>query len=121
MEAEHVRGILPPQDLVRSESGQVDLLGFIHFAGRMVPVLDAGARLGLRFASRGSRPKIVIVEHPDGSFAGFMADRVSDVVSYRSRDLRNGVLHGLGRPRKLLVLEILAPRQSAEEMMLLRR
>lgn len=120
MDAEHVRGILPVHDLVRSEGCQGDLLGFIHFAGRMVPVLDAGARLGLRFASRGSRPKIVIAEHLGGMFSGFIADRVSDVVTYRSRDLRNGVLHGLGRPRKLIALELLAPAHSAEELMLLR-
>ncbi len=33
---------------------------------------------------------------------GFVADRISDVVVYRDRDLRSGALRGKGRPRKLV-------------------
>ena len=118
MEAEHVRGILPLHDLIRTPDGPPDVAGFVRFAGQTVPVLDVALRLQLRFASRGSRPKIVIVEHPGAAFSGFIADRVSDVVVYRSRDLRNGVLQGLGRPRKLITLAVLAPERSTEELML---
>jgi hypothetical protein len=34
--------------------------------------------------------------------AGFVADRISDVVVYRDRDLRSGALRGKGRPRTLV-------------------
>jgi hypothetical protein len=33
---------------------------------------------------------------------GFVADRISDVVVYRDRDLRSGALRGKGRPRRLV-------------------
>jgi hypothetical protein len=47
----------------------------------------------------------VVLELTAGSrqqLLGFVADRVSDVVVYRDRDLRSGALRGKGRPRKLV-------------------
>ena len=58
---------------------------------------------------------IVVVEHPGGELTGFIADRVSDVVVYRGRDLRNGVLHGLGRPRRLIELAALNVADELEQ------
>jgi chemotaxis signal transduction protein len=54
---------------------------------------------------QGSAPKIVVLELTTGArhhLLGFVADRISDVVIYRDRDLRSGALRGKGRPRKLI-------------------
>ncbi len=91
-------------------------------------MIDLGRKLGLApDANPGPRPNIVIVEVEVAAgaeiaagsevatgteaasgrrplLAGFMADRVCDVVVYRSRDLQKGVLRGEGRPRKLIDL-----------------
>jgi chemotaxis signal transduction protein len=87
----------------------------------MLAVLDLGVRLNLPYATRGSQPKIVVAEHPGGQLAGFIADRVADVVAYRSRDLRNGVLHGLGRSRRLIELNTLAVGDELAQLMIFAR
>jgi chemotaxis signal transduction protein len=73
--------------------------------GQRVGVIDLRSRLRLPLASPGSQPKIVVLEWTAGTrrhLLGFVADRISDVVIYRDRDLRTGVLRGKGRPRKLV-------------------
>jgi chemotaxis signal transduction protein len=107
IEAAHVRGILPLRDLFPARGAPAEIAGFTNFAGRMLAVIDLGERLSLGRSTRGSQPRIVVVEHPGGQFAGFIADRVSDVVAYRGRDIRNCVLHGYGRPRRVIGLETL--------------
>ena len=74
-------------------------------SGRIVNVMDLAAKLGLPPCRAAFQPKIVILKVPSGSgehVAGFVADRVCNVVIYSARDLRNGVLHGEGRPRHLI-------------------
>jgi hypothetical protein len=47
----------------------------------------------------------VVLELTAGSrqqLLGFVADRISDVVVYRDRDLRSGALRGKGRSRRLV-------------------
>jgi chemotaxis signal transduction protein len=120
--ADLVRGILPPSELVAWPGVRPDLLGIATLKGQSVAVIDLGRKLGLPpDAKPGPRPKIVIVEVAAGAveiaagaavaagaagprpfLAGFMADRVCDVVVYRSRDLHRGMLRGEGRPRKLI-------------------
>ena len=111
--ADRVRGILPPSELVPWPGVRPDLLGVATLKGRTVAVIDLGRKLGLPPDARpGPKPKIVIVEVTGGAqasldhpfLAGFMADRVCDVVVYRSRDLHKGMLRGEGRPRKLIDL-----------------
>jgi len=121
MEAACVRGILPLHELVPVHGARPDVAGFASLGGRMLAVLDLGVRLNLPYATRGSQPKIVVAEHPGGALAGFIADRVSDVVTYRSRDLRNGVLHGLGRPRRLIDLNALAAGDELAQLTILAR
>lgn len=141
MEADRVRGILPPSELVPLPGVREGLLGVATLKGQTVAVLDLCHKLGLSRGSPGPKPKLVIVEVAAGAevapgaevaadvkgtagtelsagvkaaagagtasrnrsyMAGFMVDRVCDVVAYRPRDLRKGVLHGEGRPRKLI-------------------
>ena len=129
MEADRVRGILPPSELVPLPGVRPGLLGVATLKGQTVAVLDLCHKLGLSRGNAGSKPKLVIVEVAAGTevaagaevtvgtemtagagtasrnrshMAGFMVDRVCDVVAYRPRDLRKGVLHGEGRPRKLI-------------------
>ena len=81
------------------------LLGVTRLKGQVVGVIDLRIKLGLPHASQGSQPKIVILELTAGAhqyLAGFVADRISDVVIYRDRDLRSGALRGKGRPRRLV-------------------
>jgi chemotaxis signal transduction protein len=105
MEAGCIRGILPLTDLEPAAVGRKGLLGLTSLRGQMVGVIDLRTRLGLLDASQGSQPKIVVLELTTGTrqhLLGFIADRISDVVVYRDRDLRCGALRGKGRPRKLV-------------------
>jgi chemotaxis signal transduction protein len=86
-------------------AGRRGLLGFTSLKGQIVSVIDLRTRLGLAHPGQGSAPKIVVLEFIAGTrkhLLGFVADRISDVVVYRDRDLRSGALRGKGRPRKLV-------------------
>jgi chemotaxis signal transduction protein len=105
MEAKCIRGILPLTDLEPAAAGRIGLLGLTSLKGQMVSVIDLRTRLGLAHAGQGSAPKIVVLEFRAGTrqhLLGFVADRISDVVVYRDRDLRSGALRGKGRPRRLV-------------------
>jgi chemotaxis signal transduction protein len=105
MEAVCVRGILPLTDLEPAATGHSGLLGLTSLKGQLVGVIDLRSRLGLPHTGKGSAPKIVVLELTSGArqqLLGFVADRISDVVVYRDRDLRSGALRGKGRPRKLV-------------------
>jgi chemotaxis signal transduction protein len=105
MEAACIRGILPLTDLEPAASGRGGLLGITSLKGQVVGVIDLRSRLQLPHAGQGSQPKIVVLELTAGTrqhLLGFVADRISDVVVYRDRDLRSGALRGKGRPRKLV-------------------
>jgi len=105
MEAACIRGILPLTDLEPTAAGPSGLLGITSLQGQVVGVIDLRSRLQLPHAGQGSRPKIVILELTAGTrqhLLGFVADRISDLVVYRDRDLRSGALRGKGRPRKLI-------------------
>jgi chemotaxis signal transduction protein len=105
MEAACIRGILPLTDLEPTAAGPSGWLGIISLKGHVVGVIDLRSRLQLPHAGQGSQPKIVVLELTAGTrqhLLGFVADRISDVVIYRDRDLRSGALRGKGRPRKLI-------------------
>lgn len=106
-----MRGILPSSDLVPVPGVRPGLLGVATLQGQTVAVIDLCLKLGLSGGSLGPKPKVVIVEVAPGAegapcnrpyLAGFMVDRVCDVVRYRPRDLQRGMLRGEGRPRKLI-------------------
>jgi len=105
MEAGCIRGILPLTDLEPAAAGRRGFLGLTSLKGQIVGVIDLRTKLGLTHVGQGSAPKIVVLELTTGArqhLLGFVADRISDVVIYRDRDLRSGALRGKGRPRKLV-------------------
>jgi chemotaxis signal transduction protein len=105
MEAGCIRGILPYTDLEPPAAARSGFLGLTSLKGQMVSVIDLRSRLGLAHAGQGSAPKIVVLQLTAGNrqqLLGFVADRISDVVVYRDRDLQSGTLRGKGRPRKLI-------------------
>ena len=115
MEAADIRGILPLSDLKPAVAGRSGLLGFTSLKCQMVGVIDLRTRLGLTHAGQGSQPKIVVLEFTAGTrqlLLGFVADRISDVVVYRDRDLRSGSLRGKGRPRRLIHFDQLVSDQE---------
>ena len=107
VEACRVRGVLPVEDLAPFPGAGPEILGFASLRGRAFAVLDLPGKLGLSRRAAGRDPRIVAVSAGD-QLAGVLADRVSDIYTYYARDLRGGVLHGIGRPRRLLQMEWLA-------------
>jgi chemotaxis signal transduction protein len=98
------------------------LLGITSLNGQVVGVIDIRSKLQLPHASQGSQPKIVILELTAGDhqqLAGFVADRISDVVVYRDRDLRGGALRGKGRPRKVVNFDQLVTENDLEGLWVL--
>src|ERR1700690_1537397 len=85
--------------------GYPGVMGGVNYCGRPVVVIDLRRRLKLPPASQGAQQRIVVVEVSGGHLAGFVADRVANIVRYRSRDLRDGVLRGAGRRRQLVVVD----------------
>ena len=122
MEAGRVRGILPLSELEPMPGVRPGLLGITSLKGQVIGVIDLRSKLQLPHASQGSQPKIVILELTAGThqhLAGFVADRISDVVVYRDRDLRSGTLRGKGRPRKLVDFDQLVSEEELEGLWVL--
>jgi chemotaxis signal transduction protein len=119
MEAGRVRGILPFSAMEPMPGVRPGLLGITSLNGQIVGVMDLRSKLRMTYASQGSQPKIVVIELTAGKLAGFIADRISDVVVYRDRDLRSGSLRGKGRPRKLVDFDELVTEQELEGLWVL--
>jgi purine-binding chemotaxis protein CheW len=99
--ADCVRGILPVHEMVALETPHNFVCGFAAVGGRDFPVVDLRAKLDIPHGSHGREPFIVVVE-TSGKLAGFIADRISEVLDLRPRDFRNGAVRGHGRPRRVL-------------------
>jgi len=102
MEASYLRGLLPIHDLASLNVPHAWLLGFTALRGRDLPVVDVRAKLGLAPGTHGRQPCIVVVEAAVGRLAGFVADRVSEIVELRERDFRGAVARVNGRARRVL-------------------
>jgi purine-binding chemotaxis protein CheW len=112
LDAGRVRGIVPATALTPGETptpaDPAWLAGFVKMRGGVLPVIDLRGKLGLPEGAPGREPCIVVVEAatPAGPrLAGFLADRVSEVVTARARDFRGGKLR-IGRPRKVLDADV---------------
>ena len=104
--AECVRGVLPSHELVSLEQPSL-LAGYATLQGAAFPVFDLRAKLNLRPGLYGRNPSIVVVETADG-LAGFMADRVSDIIYARAHDFRAGKIR-VGRARPIIDPASLTP------------
>jgi purine-binding chemotaxis protein CheW len=112
IDASQVRALLPVHELrAAGDACEVNpgwLAGFATLQGRSFPVIDLKSKLGLVPGPHGRHPTIVIVEAatPEGpQFGGFIADRISDVITARESDYRGGKLR-IGRPRRVLAADI---------------
>ena len=101
MSADCVRGILPVHEMVALETPHNFVCGFAAVGGRDFPVLDLRAKLDIAHGSHGREPFIIVVE-TCGRLAGFIADRISEILDLRTRDFRNNAVRGHGRPRRVL-------------------
>lgn len=97
-----VRAIVPIEEMTPITSTRPGVIGVVSLMGSTVVVVDLRLRLNLAAASQGAQRRIVVVQTAGGHLAGFIADRVADLIRYRSRDLRNGVLRGIGRARRVV-------------------
>jgi chemotaxis signal transduction protein len=120
MEIRTVRGILPSHDMESVQEPWPALIsyfgewicGFATLRGRNLPVIDLRSKLHLPHASQGRNRCIVAIEvkTPDGPLlAGFLADRVTDVVQARECDFSRGKLRVSGRLRQLIEPGMLLP------------
>jgi chemotaxis signal transduction protein len=101
MLADCIRGILPMHEMISLETQHEWICGFATIGGHDFPVVDLRAKLGIAHGSHGREPFIVVVETA-GRLAGFVADRVTEVVDLRSRNFRGGMARTQGRPRRIL-------------------
>lgn len=102
MDSKRVRGILPAQDLTPLEHPHPWICGQATFRRRPVPVVDLRAKLDLPHGVPGRQPCIVVIEGGvECRLFGFVADRVSEVVTFRERDFRGNMIHTAGRPRRV--------------------
>jgi purine-binding chemotaxis protein CheW len=121
IEARRVRQVMPAKEVHPIEHPLPFVRGALIIKGRRVPVVDVRDRLGLR--DRGSHPRssVVLVDIPDVCgvpYLGIVADRMTDVLEFRDRDIRDNVVQlppygrPYGRPKTLLNVDLLL---SAEE------
>jgi len=111
MDAGRVRALLPAHDMVPLETPSGYILGFSSLRGVEFPVIDLPRKLRIASGAQGREPYIIAVDVASphgGQIVGFIADRLSDVVTIREHDIREGVLHAHGRPRRVFDPDVLA-------------
>jgi purine-binding chemotaxis protein CheW len=74
-----IREIIPARAYTPLPGSGAHVCGLINLRGRLVTVVDLGARLGLAPASRTPEHSIVIVEHR-GKLAGLAVEEVARIV-----------------------------------------
>ncbi len=116
IEASRLRGILPAREL-EAVAPSPNLArfgrwtcGFASIRGCEIPVIDLRGQLNLPHGTHGRHPCIIVVEipTPEGPhMAGFLADRVTEMIYARERDFSRGKLRLGGRLRRVLDPELL--------------
>jgi purine-binding chemotaxis protein CheW len=102
MESARVRGLLPLHEVIPVESPQAWISGVAFIRGRDFPVIDLRRKLGLAHGTHGRQPCVVVVDVDGTHLLGFVADRVSEVLTPRQRDFQPGMIRVNGRMRRLL-------------------
>ncbi len=104
IDATRVRGLLPTHDMIHVEIPDSHIRGYASILQGEFPVIDLRQKLGIRQGSHGKQPCVVVVEISSGGnrLAGFVADRVSEVIALREREFRNGIARLNGRSRRIL-------------------
>jgi chemotaxis signal transduction protein len=110
IQAACLRGILAARELRPAVSGDWTC-GFARVRGRDIPVVDLRGQLDLPHGTYGRHPCIIVVEigATDGArLAGFIADRVGNLVHTRERDFLHGKLRFGGRSLRVLDPQLLS-------------
>ncbi len=76
----------------------VDIEGVINLRGRVLPVVNLGARLGLEPTARSREARVVIVDSDRGG-VGLLVDGVSEVLRIAARDIEppSAIMEGDGQ------------------------
>jgi chemotaxis signal transduction protein len=110
LDVTRVRGLLPMHDMVALDVPEGWVLGIAAVRGIDFPVVDVRGKLGIPDGSHGRQPCIVVadVATPHGTqMAGFIADRVCEVITVRQRDIQDGTIRTNGRPRRIFNPDLL--------------
>ena len=103
MESKRVRGILTAQEVVPLEHPHPWICGLAIFRGRDLPVVNLRVKLSLPNGVAGRQPCIIVIAvGEECRLIGFIADRVSELITLRERDFRGTMVHTTGRPRRVL-------------------
>lgn len=84
-----IREIIPPRPYTPLPGSEAFVCGLINLRGRIVTVVDLGARLGLRAASADPEHSIVVLEH-GGRLVGMAVEEVSRIVRADLENLEMG-------------------------------
>ncbi len=110
LDVTRVRGLLPMHDMIALDVPEGWILGIAAFRGVDFPVVDVRGKLGIAHGSHGRQPCIVAVDvsTPYGTqIAGFIADRISEVITVRSLNIQDGSIRISGRPRRIFNPDVL--------------
>ncbi|KQY85036.1 chemotaxis protein CheW [Brevundimonas sp. Root1423] len=124
MSVREIRGWTPATPLPRAPGF---MKGVINLRGAVLPIIDLGARLGLRTAEPTAR-HVIMVAHIGGRTVGLLVDAVSDIIqltdelvqatpdvaSDQVKTFVKGIFAVEGRMVSLLELEWILPETEAE-------
>ncbi len=111
METSRIRGLLPLHDMLPLDPPAGWVLGIAAIRGFDFPVVDLRGKLGIPQGSHGRQPCIIaaeVVSSHGPQTVGFIADRISEVVTLRNHEIREGVVRTHGRRRRIFDPDVLA-------------
>lgn len=99
-----IREIIPPRPYTPLPGSEPFVCGLINLRGRIVTVIDLGARLGLAPSAAGPEHSIVILEH-GGRPVGMAVEEVSRIVraDLQNLEMDAGLLRSLRIDRSYLL------------------
>jgi purine-binding chemotaxis protein CheW len=120
-DAARVREIMPGQPLMDFPQPYPDYVrGGLYLRGRVVPVVDLAARLGLPAARAASKGYLIVREvgsRPHEILVGFLVQRVTGMVDIRKPDFRgDGQVRVKGRARRVVNLDRLFRPEELDEL-----
>jgi chemotaxis signal transduction protein len=105
MDASRVRAMVPAYEVTPLETQVPWIVGVASIRGQDFPVIDLRGKLNIAHGSRGRLPVVIVVQVASSNgprLLGFIADRVSEVLTLRPRELQRGAVRISGRPRRML-------------------
>lgn len=116
MESALVRALLPMHDLQPLDPPAGWILGVANIRGIDFPVIDLRGKLGIPRGTHGRQPCIIAAQaaSPHGPrIVGFVADRISEVITLRNHEILAGIVRAHGRRRKIFNPDVLLSENAA--------